>query len=87
MKFYTLWRRWKWKDYVDIYFLLKNWFTINDISKKAKEIFKWEFNEKLLREQLCYYEDIDYSEKVEYLNKEIKIEEIKNFLKSQVINE
>jgi Nucleotidyl transferase AbiEii toxin, Type IV TA system len=38
MKAYALGRRAKWKDYVDIYFVLKNHHTIEEITKKAKEI-------------------------------------------------
>lgn len=80
MKFYTLWRRWKWKDYVDIYLILKKFDNFKEISKIAENIFSWTYNEKLLREQLCYFQDIDYSEEVEYIWEEINKEEIKDFL-------
>ena len=66
MKTFALGRRAKWKDYVDIFFILKS-NTFDDIVRKTKEIFGSEFNERLFREQLSYFEDIDYSEKVEYL--------------------
>lgn len=80
MKFYTLWRRWKWKDYVDIYTIFTSWYTLQEISWLTETIFEWWYNEKLLREQLCYYEDIDYTEEVEYMWKEYKSEEIKKYL-------
>jgi hypothetical protein len=64
MKAYALGRRVKWKDYVDLYFVLKNHYSLNDIIKKGKSIFGTEFNEKLFRSQLVYFEDIDYSEKI-----------------------
>lgn len=67
MKAYTLGRRAKWKDYVDLYFVFKNYHDINLVIKKAKEIFKQEFNEKIFRTQLTYFKDIDYSEKIIYL--------------------
>jgi len=35
---------------------------------------------KLFREQLCFFDDIDYSEKVEYIGDEINEEEIRNVL-------
>jgi hypothetical protein len=35
--------------------------------EKAKQIFGQEFNEKLLRIQLSYFQDISYQEEVEYL--------------------
>lgn len=80
MKAYAIWRRSKWKDYVDIYFLLRKGYSIEEISQKASSIFNWAFEEKLFREQLCYFEDIDYSEEVEYLGEKIDDEEIKKYL-------
>jgi len=80
MKAYALGGRAKWKDYVDLYFILKNHYSLKEISKNAKEIFQAFFNEKLLREQLSYFKDIDYSENLEYLAEGIGDEEIKNFL-------
>ena len=67
MKAYALGRRTKWKDYVDLYFILKDHFSILEISKKAKEIFGEEFNEKIFREALCYFEDINYDEEVIFM--------------------
>lgn len=66
MKFYTLGRRGKWKDYVDIFFLFRSGYTLAGLSKNADAIFGGSYNEKLLREQLCYFDDIDYTEQVEY---------------------
>lgn len=66
MKAYALGRRAKWKDYVDIYFILKNYHTTAEIAERAKEIFSSEFNEKNFRAQLAYFDDIDYTEKVIY---------------------
>jgi len=67
MKAYALGRRSKWKDYVDLYFLLSEHFTLKDVSRKASELFGELFSEKLFRAQLSYFDDIDYSEEVEYL--------------------
>lgn len=66
LKAYALGRRAKWKDYVDIYFILKE-YSIRDIVEKAENIFGLDFNEKIFRSQLSYFDDIDYSEEVEYL--------------------
>ena len=66
MKSYALGRRAKWKDYVDLYFIGKK-YGLKKIAQKAKNIFKHEFNEKLFRYQLAYFQDIDYSEKVDFL--------------------
>ncbi|MGC9338052.1 MAG: nucleotidyl transferase AbiEii/AbiGii toxin family protein [Candidatus Cloacimonadia bacterium] len=80
MKAFALGGRGKWKDYVDLYFLLKNHFNINEIEQRTKAIFGEFFNRKLFREQLAYYEDIDYSEAVDFVGKEIPESEIKDFL-------
>lgn len=67
MKAYAMGRRSKWKDYVDLYFLLRDHFTIDDISAEATRIFGQLYSEKLFRSQLCYFDDIDYTEQVEYI--------------------
>jgi len=80
MKAYSLGRRSKWKDYVDLYFIFKSYLNLEEVSQKAREIFGGGFNERLFREQLCYFEDIDFSEGIEYVVDEVSIEVIKNFL-------
>ena len=57
----------KWKDYVDLYFILKDFYSLDDINKKTREIFKQEFNERIFRTQLSYFKDVDYQEEVIYL--------------------
>ncbi len=69
-----------WKDYVDLYFILKDQYDLRELSARAMEIFGIYFNEKLFREQLCFFDDIDYSEKVEYIGDEINDGEIRKFL-------
>jgi len=66
MKAFALGRRAKWKDYVDLYFIMKANHTISQITAKGVEIFGNEFNEKIFRTQLAYFEDIDYSEEIIY---------------------
>ncbi len=67
MKAYALGRRSKWKDYVDLYFLLTQHFILADISNEATRLFGDLFSEKLFRAQLCYFDDIDYTEAVDYI--------------------
>lgn len=76
MKAYALGRRAKWKDYVDLYWIMKNHCSILDIIKKAQIIFGVEFNEKNFREQLAYFKDVDYTEEVDWL-KDFKISDKK----------
>jgi len=66
MKAFALGRRAKWKDYVDLYFIMKANHTISQITAKGVEIFGNEFNEKIFRTQLAYFGDIDYSEEIIY---------------------
>src|SRR3989338_5399705 len=66
MKAFALGRRAKWKDYVDLYFILKAHHTVSEITMKGVEIFGNEFNEKIFRTQLAYFNDIDYSEQLVY---------------------
>lgn len=82
MKAFALGRRAKWKDYVDLYFILQS-HSFQKLVDKTKNIFKREFNEKLFRTQLGYFEDIDYSEEIEYMpGHEKKDDEIKKFLEN-----
>ena len=67
MKLFALGRRAKWKDYVDLYFIIKDFHSVSEIIKQAESMFGNEFNEKICREQLAYFEDVNYSEKVNYL--------------------
>lgn len=67
MKAYALGRRAKWKDYVDLYFIINKYHSIKKIVERGKVIFKNEFNEKIFREQLAYFKDIDYREEIDYL--------------------
>lgn len=67
MKAYALGRRSKWKDYVDLYFLLTKHFSLEEVSRKAEELFGELFSEKLFRAQLSYFDDVDYLERVDYL--------------------
>lgn len=86
MKAFALGRRAKWKDYVDLYFVIKNHYTILEISKKSQEIFDQQFSEKLFRAQLAFHKDIDYSEEVEYLINTPSESEIKEFLIERAID-
>jgi hypothetical protein len=80
MKAFALGKRAKWKDYVDMYFLLKEHFTLDQIAAHAEQIFGGMFNAKLLRQQLTYYQDVNYSEVVEYVIPSVSNEEVENFL-------
>lgn len=80
MKAFALGRRAKWKDYVDLYFILKQRFTLDEISDRATQLFSKFFNKKQFCEQLSYFEDIDYTEDIVLTRKKIKMNQIKTFL-------
>jgi len=66
MKIYALGQRAKWKDYVDLYFIFKQ-YSLAAVMKIAGKLFGIEINERMVREQLNYFADVDYSQIVEYL--------------------
>lgn len=86
MKAYAMGRRSKWKDYVDLYFILKDHFSMKQISEKSNELFGQLFSEKLFRAQVSYFDDIDYSETVEFLATPVPDDEIKAFLIEKAID-
>jgi hypothetical protein len=86
MKAYALGRRSKWKDYVDLYYILRNHYTIDEISLEAEKIFSQQFSVKLFRGQLAFHKDIDFSEPVEFMGAPIPEAVIKEFLIEKAID-
>ena len=88
MKAYALGRRAKWKDYVDLYFLLRNCYTLDQIVEKADLLFGQMFSGKLFRSQLAFHKDIDFSEPVEYMpGFEVNEQVVKDFLIDKSLQE
>jgi len=80
MKAYALGHRSKWKDYVDLYFAFKT-YSLDQVSKQARILFGGEFNERLFRSQVSYFDDIDYREQVEFMpGFEVSMDDIKSAL-------
>jgi hypothetical protein len=67
MKAFALGRRAKYKDYVDLYFIIKFHYSVKEISEKATSIFKEQFIEKQFIAQLGYFKSINYDEEVTFL--------------------
>jgi len=80
MKAFALGQRAKWKDYIDLYFILKHHFKLKDIIGEAEILFGEKFNGKLFRQQLYFFDDIDYTEDVEFMKETVPDETVKNFL-------
>lgn len=83
-KAYLLGKRPKWRDYVDLYFLLKdNHVSMNELVGLSKKKFGTDFSEKLFLEQIVYWGDMD-DYIVDFLITEIEPKEIKVFLENEV---
>lgn len=80
MKAYAMEKRAKWKDYVDLYFIFRDHFSLEEVAQKAEAIFGDWFNRKLFREQISYFKDINYRESIVYLGEPVPDEDIKKFL-------
>lgn len=64
MKVFALGQRAKWKDYVDLYFIIRDFHPLAEIVEHAKKLFRNEFNEKLVRTQLSFFDDVSYKEPI-----------------------
>ena len=84
-KAYVLGRRPAWRDYVDLFFLLKDKHVrLEGLIKDSERKFKPEFSRKLFLEQLTYYDDVREF-KVEFVGKKYSPEKIQEFLKKNVL--
>lgn len=86
MKAFALGRRSKWKDYVDLFFIIRDHHSIKEVSEKASLIFNGLFSEKQFRSQLSFFDDIDYTEQIEFLVPGISTDEIKAYLIEKAID-
>jgi hypothetical protein len=76
----------QWRDYVDIFFLLKKkLFTLEKIIELAQKKYRPEFNPRLFLEQLSYYDDIN-NFKIEFLKESYPTSQIQSFLTQAVKN-
>ena len=85
-KAYALGRRKTWRDYVDIYWALKN--NLIDLKKLitiTEQKFDGVFSAKLFLGQLVYFSDVTEVE-VDWISERIENEEIKKYLFDEVNN-
>lgn len=83
----TIGFRGKWRDYVDVYFLLREKKTslkeIISVSQKRRGL---EFSTRLFLQQLTYFDDLtDYT--IDFIGSPVSPEEIKNFISQQAKND
>ena len=83
-KAYVLNHRGTLKDYVDLYFVLKNKYTtLEKIKKIAEKKYNDEFNFRLFLEQLVYLEDVKDIE-IQFLRKPISKEQMAKFFQEEI---
>ncbi len=83
-KSFTIGRRATWRDYVDMFFLLKGKFiTLKEIFELAPKKFGPEFNERLFLEQLIYFKDLEIA-KISFIKENFPANEIKKFLIAEI---
>lgn len=83
-KAYVLNHRGTLKDYVDLYFVLKNKYTtLEKIKKIAEKKYKDEFNFRLFLEQLVYLEDVKDIE-IQFLRKLISKKQMAKFFQEEI---
>ncbi len=83
-KAYTIGRRVQFRDYVDLFFLMKEKkLTLDWIIKNAIKKFKNEFPEKIFLEQRVYFQDLKIFP-IEFLKEKYTPEEIKTFFEKVV---
>lgn len=82
-KAYTIGRRGAWRDYADMFVLLKHGLSLDHIIGDAGKRFGENFNGKLFLEQLTYFEDIeDFS--IEWIGKNYDTTAVKQYLQKEV---
>ena len=84
MKAYALGRRPILKDYVDLYYILKEKYVIlEEIIKLSQKKYKGEFNPRLFLEQLIYLEDVGDMQ-INFLKKAVGKQEMEKFFRDEV---
>ena len=82
-KAHTIGRRNEWRDYVDLYFCIKNSFSLKEIMEGAQKKFGDSFSEKLFLSQLLYIQDIaDFT--IELFDKSLTSEKVQLFFEEKI---
>ena len=83
-KVFTIGRRALWRDYVDLFFILKLGFSrLSELVELSPKKFGVEFNPKLFLEQLVFFKDLQIT-KISFVKETHSPNEIQNFLEEQV---
>ena len=83
-KAYTIGRRITFKDYIDLYFILRGKFVfLRNLIAICKKKYKGEFNERLFLEQLISLEEAEETP-IEFLRKPITKRTMAEFFKKEI---
>ena len=83
MKAYTLGRRGVFKDYVDIYFILKNGEPLKSIGDLASQKYGDSFDMRLFLEQLVYLRDIEDTY-IQFLKGKVDKKKLQKFFEEKI---
>lgn len=84
-KAYTIGRRGEYRDYFDLYAILKNnYISLKEIISEAKKIYGGVFEEKMFLQQLVYFDDLLNFDIVQTTKLKLRPEKIKQFFEGQV---
>lgn len=82
-KAYVIGRRGEYRDYVDLFFMLKRGLKLRKIIKEAQKRFQGAFSERLFLQQLTYFEDLkDF--KIDFVSRQYQPEEIQQFFAKEI---
>ncbi|MFH1407976.1 MAG: nucleotidyl transferase AbiEii/AbiGii toxin family protein [Patescibacteria group bacterium] len=82
-KAYVIGRRGEYRDYVDMFFLLKSGITLATVVKDASKRFKGAFSERLFLEQLVFFKDIEDYE-IGFIGKAYSPQEVLKFFQNKI---
>jgi hypothetical protein len=84
-KAYTIGRRGEYRDYFDLYAILKNnYISLREAILEAKKIYSGAFDEKMFLEQLVYFEDLLNFDIIQTQKPQVKPAQVKRFFEEQV---
>jgi hypothetical protein len=84
MKAQTLGRRPALKDYIDLYFIIKEkYIDLNGIINIAEKKYKDEFNGRLFLEQLIYLQDVE-DMKINFIKEAVSKDQLQEFFEKEI---
>ena len=83
MKAYTIGRRGAFKDYVDIYFILKSGESLKSIGDLASQKYGDSFDMRLFLEQLVYLKDIEDTH-IQFLKEKVDKKKLQKFFEEKI---